>query len=639
MSERLRIRSDADPIRQRAGLAGAQARTATAVAETAGVPVRNVQRAATDLRLSSPRQSCGDRAAQIALVRHIQGTHGNHAAQRLLRASAPYGSIQRAPKPLKYDFSTHTLKPLAAGTTLADVNLKLKGKITAGKIKSFTATGVTAGSVEELFVLDALWNLAETTQWGYEADILAPIGWPAKAGDPAPLGRITVRIDDQGAARVELVASGPVPAPTQTTVAAASPKLIADFKLLSVRDDGTAKWTDTEISDVAAALALVPKGDKLVLEGAELIRVQSLPDNAIASFEAGGGVAKNATSVTQLPSLKISDRAFPATPSRFVGGKPKTVPSTLHSILHEVGHAASKAVFRPADAAYDQAIIESNKKGAALKQSAADYKKAFADYTALYQQYQTAQKAGDTKGENELADQLRALKKTMDALVATNKAQSVANKKAEAAVTAKKAAVAKTRVGAAVVAPFKTDAAAKKAAADAALRAARLTLKTMSGADVTSSAAYVKAVEDTSTAIDTFAADAGAMTGGTTKLEATVLAQAAARQKARDALTTAFPANPALTTLAPVETAQDAWLETERALAGAQRRTLRLQKFINLVTTNKIDRFTDYSAANWRLLPEEFYAEAYGLWLTDPEFLMNNYKVVYNFFQSGDYRK
>ena len=614
-----------------------------------------------DLRLSNPRQSSGGHPAQIALVRHIQGTHGNRAVQRLLRTSAPaktvpaarfrgapvvgvavrgwaqYGSIQR--KPLKYDFRAHTLNPLAAGTTLADVNLKLKTKITAGDIKSAKAIGVTAGSTEEIFVLDALWNLAKTTQWGYEADILAPIGWPAKATDPAPLGRITVRIDDQGAASVELVASGPVPTPTQTTVAAASPKLIADYKLLSVRDDGTAKWTDTEISDVAAALALVPKADKLVLEGAELIRVQSLPDNAIASFEVGGGVASNATSVTQLPSLKVSDRAFPATQSRFLGGKPTTVPSTFHSILHEVGHAAAKAVFRPADAAYDQAIIESNKKGTALNQSAAEYTKAATDYAALYQQYQAAKTAGDKTQENALADQLRALKKTVDTLLATNRTQGAANRKAVAAVTAKKAAVAKTRVGAAVVAPFKTAAAAKKAAADAALRAARLTLQTMSGPEVTSSAAYVKAVEDTSAAIDTFAADAGAMTGGTAKLEATVLAQTAARTSARDALTTASPGHPALTTLAPVETAQDVWLETERALAGAQRRTRRVQKFIDLVTTNNIDRFTDYSAANWRLIPEEFYAEAYGLWLTDPEFLKNNYKVVFNFFQSGDYRK
>ena len=81
------------------------------------------------------------------------------------------------------------------------------------------------------------------------------------------------------------------------------------------------------------------------------------------------------------------------------------------------------------------------------------------------------------------------------------------------------------------------------------------------------------------------------------------------------------------------------WLEAERALAGAERRSLRLQKFVDLVTKNNIERFTEYSEKNWRLVPEEFYPEAYGLWLTDPEYLRNNYKTVYEFFQSGDYRK
>ncbi|MGH3765199.1 MAG: hypothetical protein ACRDS0_01530 [Pseudonocardiaceae bacterium] len=65
--------------------------------------------------------------------------------------------------------------------------------------------------------------------------------------------------------------------------------------------------------------------------------------------------------------------------------------------------------------------------------------------------------------------------------------------------------------------------------------------------------------------------------------------------------------------------------------------TKRLQKFIDLVKTGDIRRFTQYSADNWPGHPEEFYAEAYSLWLVDPAFLSINYRVVYNFFQSGDY--
>ena len=73
--------------------------------------------------------------------------------------------------------------------------------------------------------------------------------------------------------------------------------------------------------------------------------------------------------------------------------------------------------------------------------------------------------------------------------------------------------------------------------------------------------------------------------------------------------------------------------------ARVRERTVRLQKFVDLVTTNQISPFTAYAKKNWPLKPQEFYAEAYSLWLTDPQFLSTNYKVVYDFFQNGDYSK
>lgn len=612
-----------------------------------------------DVRVHEGGGASAAGAAALAHEARHSGSLAARGAPVVVDGWAPFGSIQRddtqtgtakqppanpppapAAKPLKYNFKVQTPKPLPAGSTLAQVQLELKKKISAGEITSATATGVTVGSTEEIFVLHALGNLAEKSLWGTETDLVAPIGWPAKAGDPDPQGRVTVRIDQQGAATAELVAAGPVPGSPQMTLPAATTALKTDYKIAAVRDDGTATWSDAEISDVVAALALLPEPDKLALRDVELIRVKTLPDSGIAVFSAGGGVAKGATQITEVPSLKLSDRAFPATALRFVGGKAKTVPATFHTILHEVGHAVERMVHRTADAAYEQALIESNKKGLALNASAAAYKKAEKDYADLYKRYEAAKKAGDAKLESALTTQLLTLRGRMDTLVATNRAQSEENKKAEAAVKTREAAVAKTRVPPAVVAPFKTAAAKEKSAAATALNAARATLKTMSAPDVTSSAAYLKAVEDTATAITTFATSAAASQfGGTTKLEAAVMAATAARKAARDALSLAAPAHAALATLAPVETAQDLWLDAEMMLAAAQRRTLRLQKFIDLVAKNKIDRFTEYSELNWRLKPEEFYAEAYGLWLTDPEYLMNNYKVVYDFFQNGDYRK
>src|SRR5262249_106472 len=406
-------------------------------------------------------ESGGASAAGAAALAH-EARHSVSLAARgapvVVDGWAPFGSIQRddtqagtakqppanpppapAAKPLKYNFKVQATKPLPAGSTLAQVQLELKKKISAGEITSATATGVTVGSTEEIFVLHALGNLAEKSLWGTETDLVAPIGWPAKAGDPDPQGRGTVRIDQQGAATAELVASGPAPgSPPRQPPAAATTALKTDYKIAAVRDDGTATWSDAEISDVVAALALLPEPDKLALRDVELIRVKTLPDSGIAVFSAGGGVAKGATQITEVPSLKLSDRAFPATALRFVGGKAKTVPATFHTILHEAGHAVERMVHRTTAAAYEQALIESNKKGLALNASAAAYKKAEKDYADLYKRYEAAKKAGDAKLESALTTQLLTLRGRMDTLVATNRAQSEENKKAEAAVKTRK---------------------------------------------------------------------------------------------------------------------------------------------------------------------------------------------------------
>jgi Domain of unknown function (DUF4157) len=76
--------------------------------------------------------------------------------------------------------------------------------------------------------------------------------------------------------------------------------------------------------------------------------------------------------------------------------------------------------------------------------------------------------------------------------------------------------------------------------------------------------------------------------------------------------------------------------EVERLDAGP---TERLKKFLDLVKDKKIQPFTTYAKKEWPGNPKDFYAEAYSLWLVDPEFLRTNYIDVYNFFQNGDYRK
>ena len=428
-----------------------------------------------------------------------------------------------SPPPLTYDRDTYTLKPLPDGFTLKSIQSNLTTKIAAGDLKSATASGVTSGSTEDIFVLYVIWALGTKSRWGTEADIVTAIGWPPKPGDPAPLGRITLRIDDKGAATAALLATGPVPPAAQTTVAVASPQLIADYGFKAVRDDGTAAWADAEISDVSAALAMVPASDKKALKGVELIRVKTIAGGFSGEFSTGGGVAKGATTVTALPSLKLADLAFPATQLQFFGDKTKTVPASFQTILHEVGHAVENETYRTVNEAYDKAILERNKKVVPQNESYEAIKKVAAEYDTLYKKYQAAKAAGNTTLQTSLTEQLNALNSKKTGLLAKNKAQTTEVRKATATRDAAKAKVDATRVPAPVVAPFKADAAAKKSAADAALAAARPQIKALPAPAASTSAAYMKAVEDTAKAIASFVKDAA--DGAIGPLEDTVPAQ------------------------------------------------------------------------------------------------------------------
>jgi hypothetical protein len=237
----------------------------------------------------------------------------------------------------------------------------------------------------------------------------------------------------------------------------------------------------------------------------------------------------------------------------------------------------------------------------------------------------------------------RELRKFYKTREAEHKKLESARDKASAHAIAEHEKIENTQVPASIVQPFEAEATATSTSAANSLNAAKSAVQALRPDEVQSSAAYVKAVEDTAAAITRFAVDAKTSAQAIEDLELVVFQKAFDRDRARFELLRRQPpektTHRAIFPLDPVVQAQDAWFEAERVVARARQRTRRLQKFVDLVTANKIRRFTEYSVQNWQLKPQEFYAEAYSLWLVDPEFLKTNYKVVYDFFQSGDYRK
>ena len=533
-----------------------------------------------------------------------------------------------APKPLRYERITFTgLKSPDPALDLATLKTAL-----APKYKSVTAKGwpITAPKETALFMYYVLWGVQGRQYWGSEIDVIAPIAWPAKAGDPPPMARVTVRINHDGDAEAELIASGAQPASTLTTVAAATTTLKAPpYEFADVKDDGTATWTDADISDVVAAVALLPADDKKALKGVELIRVKDLAGGYSGEFSIGGGLSgPGSTIITNLPWLKLADKAFNKNAVQFFGGALGTVPASFQTILHEVGHAVEKQTYRVAYEDYLKAAVASNTARIPVE----DARKEANKFAKEYEKVKTEKKPGYEEELEKIMTKYTPAKAKYD--TAKAKYDPLQTKTDLKRATKEKKQVDRTKV----VVPLETDASNKRTVASTALATAKTAIAALQPAEITDSKAYADAVGATAAAIDTFVKDAAKKDADIEALEKIVLDQMKKRDDERTALAKTIPAHPALTALSLVAGAQDEWFLAARTAARAPERTLRVQKFVDLVTAKKIEPFTSYAKENWPHKPQEFYAEAYSLWLVDPQFLQDNYPDVYNFFQSGAYR-
>lgn len=566
---------------------------------------------------AAPNRAHLGQSGQVGSILQMQRTLGNQAVQRQAApapAPAPTPApAQPPPQPLFYDRGIRRQGQLLdRAFTKAELTTRLTAKVRAGELSRFEVRGVPSGSQAEIFILAEILATARKSNWGTESDFVAAIGWPAKAGDPVPQGQITLRISPQGAATAELIATG-LPAVAQTTLAAGSARVMADFGFSSVtgwpgspRPDPTK--SAAEISDVIAALDLLKARapqDVNALRGLKLIRVDTLPDGAAGEFSMTEGW------------LKLATKAFDANADQFFGGGPSSppVPSSFQTILHEVGHA-----------------VEAEN----LRFAREGLKKAQADLDTARQRIADDSKTFDAEFAE--AKRKRRVSQFYKDRAANYKKLEADQAAASALVLSEGAKVDDAKVTAAVVQPFKDRAAATNAAAASSLTSAKSALQALNPDEVQSSAAYLQAVEDAAAAIASFPTNLQSGSSTIDDVEKAVLVKVTDRNKALTRLRSQASTHRAIPLLDGAVRAQDAWFEAERLYARVGIRTRRVQKFIEMVNANGIKRFTQYSVDNWLMKPGEFYAEAYSLWLVDPHFLQTNYPVVFNFFQNGDYR-
>jgi peptidoglycan hydrolase-like protein with peptidoglycan-binding domain len=483
-----------------------------------------------------------------------------------------------------YDTGSQRFSPPAAGTTMSQIQAQIKAKQDLKPNPDLGPTvnvkGVAVKTPEEIFVWNVLLQRANRSSWGSEIDVVTEIGPAPKGGGPAPVGQITIQIDGTGNATAELIAKGAVGVPAKfpdraTAVAA----LKADFGFSNVVD-GTAPWTVGELNKAHEALSRLPAADRSALAGVQLIRDHTLTDDA---GNALSGKFESSASVTR------GDAQHPSVATR------------------------SEAL-RIADLAFanDDISFVGGKGNAAV-----------GSFTTIVHE------AGH-------AVESKALR---DAQFAKFQAQAVVNNDTidfNAKQQATNAAVTATNT---------------------AQHAAMAKFNKYKDPQKKSASAFVSAVSAAVGAINTYANNETVAQFG--PLEAAARAATARRDAQKAKLPTGHPAD---SDFASTITAQDAWLaaavnranafiklqaarddlgkkqKAETAVKGKKVRSKHLQDFVDVVNKNKIPPLTAYAKSKWPGEPEEFFAEAYALWLNDPVYLEGTAKPLKDWFDGGGHR-
>ncbi|HBB31875.1 MAG TPA: hypothetical protein DDZ80_26380 [Cyanobacteria bacterium UBA8803] len=486
---------------------------------------------------------------------------------------------------LKYDTTKYTITPPPPNTKLSDIKATLQTKQDQKPQpdlgKTLNVQGVTSGSQEEIFLWNVMLQLGTHDRWGSEGDVVTDIGWPTKPGNKPPVGQITLKIDDKGNAVAELVNKGAVASPPKfQSIDEVKKKLKADFKIADIKD-GSANWKQEELEKVHAAFSRMPASDRAALEGVELIRQQKIVDdngNELSGlFSHQAQLPQGGTSASRSQSLSLADLAFTGDNISFVGDKSNAAAASFQTILHEAGHAVETKALRDAQFATMEATAEDNQNIGILNAKIQALK-------AAVNAFNTESKAAFSKAKGYNSKQSKDAKSFLKAIDGATNAISTFSKNQTVSQHQKLESDASTAIQ-------KRDAEKTKLASTSATHPA-----------LTDFANTIQRQNDW------FAA-------AQKRAKAHTIQQASAekvKQKQKD----------------------------EKAVSGSKSgQSKRLKNFVDLVNKHKIPPLTDYAKKNWPNHPEEFFAEAYSLWLNDRTYLEANAKPLVDWFNSGEHLK
>jgi hypothetical protein len=414
--------------------------------------------------------------------------------------------------------------------------------------------------------------------------------------------------------------------------------------------DGDAPWKSSETTTVNDAFDAIPGADKAVLKGIQVERVHSIDATHAAQYSTETS-ADESTPATQTVKIQVGDSTFDSNGTPVPAGEQKRV------IVHEVGHAVAGKKKRAADMADAQAQEAVNMAADAYNKINDPSNDAINAENDLVQPMNDAADAYnaaikkhpvDPAEVHDLKAKYNTAKQAFDAAKAKADAFKPALAKGKAASDAAKAHKkqtaadqAATRVSKATVDKGQKEVDGATGAADAARTAATGAAGGMNAQDQTDSKDYRDAVDDVAAKLKAYADDvkAGNVTAENAQTEEAALNSAIdARDDARKKLTAIAPKNPALTTYADTEKTQKDWADKAKTQARLADRAPKIQEFVDIVNKNHITPDTPYAQDNWPFAPEEFFAEAYSIWRTDPDKLKKDAKELFKWFEGGKYR-
>ena len=561
------------------------------------------------------------------------------------------------PDPLEYDLTAIVISLPEKRIPLADAQKLTQDAIADGKLTAASVSGATPGSDEEISLHIILAAVASKDRWGREFDLIEPIGFAPAGGGAAPVGKVTVRIDTAGKGEAVLISAGAPVAPTTYAKRDDAEKVLKSKYGISEVRDGSSTWTVEELNIVLAAFARIPSGDIVALKGVALERVDVVSGDGDSAGEFSTEQSASGTSFVDEATLQLADSVFPATPASFVGGKGNEAPAGYLTILHEVGHAVEVQALRDAAGKEMRAIAARNERveeqGQALDTENAEldalntlvdeFNTLTAEANAATDELAAAKKSGDK-------DAIAAAKAARDAKLKerTDKGKEVTAQRAKFNKAKRAEQIAAQKVKAATtttetLAGRREQATARptllarakraEAAAVAALRRAK------AAKDKTAdSEAYRTAADEAGQALAKLADAVNKKQEDVSDLQSDADRAVTNMETERDNLASEHPDDPAVATYGPVATAQRTWLDALVLTIESGDQSARLRKFIDFVTEKKILPFTKYARDNWPDKPGEFFAEAYSLFLSDPEYLKTNSPLLHDWFRRGSYR-